>query len=396
MQMQNTEDFDLQIRSMLEDAEVKPSRRVWKAVSSRLQAERGTFFPVWARWAGAGLAACAAALGIMLTLHRQEDPILTINYKQDRLLAQTAPVAVSEPAAVNHPDKAVSSGRKQMSEMVVTVPAGEPASEVEILPVQRNSVQEQEVFTETEETEQNPVRVESVAANEPEPEDTMPIVWEEEGEKPAFNRLQLYAQGVLLANESDFRFASRRAYGSAGLSQTKTGIYELEESSYGIPLSAGVGVRFYVTPKLAIGTGLDYSYLSRTFKGQYVNEAQGIDQTGTVTHSMHYLGIPLNVSYDFVSAKKVLVYAHFGVEAEYCLSNKYRIVSSGTYDYSYAAKGLQWSVGAGIGVQFRITDGFGLYLDPGLRYYFNCNQPKNIRTDKPLMVNFDAGIRFNF
>jgi hypothetical protein len=38
----------------------------------------------------------------------------------------------------------------------------------------------------------------------------------------------------------------------------------------------------------------------------------------------------------------------------------------------------------------------GLYLDPGVNYYFPGNQPRSIRTDKPLLLNFDAGLRFNF
>ena len=37
----------------------------------------------------------------------------------------------------------------------------------------------------------------------------------------------------------------------------------------------------------------------------------------------------------------------------------------------------------------------GIYLDPSVRYYFNCNQPKSIRTDQPLMLGFEVGARFN-
>ena len=55
-----------------------------------------------------------------------------------------------------------------------------------------------------------------------------------------------------------------------------------------------------------------------------------------------------------------------------------------------------FSVGAGLGVEFRLGRTLGLYLDPGVNYYFPGNQPRSIRTDKPLMLNFDAGLRFNF
>ena len=57
---------------------------------------------------------------------------------------------------------------------------------------------------------------------------------------------------------------------------------------------------------------------------------------------------------------------------------------------------LQYSVGGGLGIEFSLSRALGLYIDPGIRYYLPSDQPKSIRTDKPLMVNFDAGLRFNF
>ena len=57
---------------------------------------------------------------------------------------------------------------------------------------------------------------------------------------------------------------------------------------------------------------------------------------------------------------------------------------------------LQFSVGAGLGVEFLLGQRVGLYIDPGVNYYFPCNQPRSIRTEKPLLLNFDVGLRFNF
>ncbi len=61
--------FDQEIRSMMQDVEVKPSRHVWKAVSARIAAPKA----IWGgwntvKWAGAGLAfAAAIALGVFFT-----------------------------------------------------------------------------------------------------------------------------------------------------------------------------------------------------------------------------------------------------------------------------------------------------------------------------------------
>jgi len=84
------------------------------------------------------------------------------------------------------------------------------------------------------------------------------------------------------------------------------------------------------------------------------------------------------------------VYA--GGTADFCVSNKYTIEDIIFRD---PVNNPQFSVGAGLGVQFMVSKLIGLYIDPGVRYYFRCDQPKSIRTDQPLMVNFEAGLRFN-
>ena len=49
-----------------------------------------------------------------------------------------------------------------------------------------------------------------------------------------------------------------------------------------------------------------------------------------------------------------------------------------------------------MGLEFKLSDKLGLYIDPAVRYYFHSpGQPKSVRTDKPFMFNFDAGLRFN-
>jgi hypothetical protein len=59
------------------------------------------------------------------------------------------------------------------------------------------------------------------------------------------------------------------------------------------------------------------------------------------------------------------------------------------------AGGFQFSAALGVGIEFKLSDKLGLYLDPSVRYYFHGNQPKSIRTDKPFMFTFDAGLRFD-
>ena len=196
--------------------------------------------------------------------------------------------------------------------------------------------------------------------------------------------VSLYAQGSIRSNDSDFRTApvSMMAPG------TSDGFSELGASSYRIPFTVGLGVRFYLTPRFSIGTGLDYSLLTRTFTGSYG------EVSGTVNHTLQYLGIPLGLYYDVLSYDKVRLYVHGGGEAELNLSNKYRLFASPDITRTYPVNGLQYSVFGGLGVEFRLGRNLGLYLDPGISYYFPGEQPRSIRTDQPLQLRFDAGLRF--
>ena len=56
--------------------------------------------------------------------------------------------------------------------------------------------------------------------------------------------------------------------------------------------------------------------------------------------------------------------------------------------------GMQLSAAFGLGAEFALTQHLGLYIDPSLRYYFDCDQPKSIRTAQPLTFGMEAGLRF--
>ena len=88
-------------------------------------------------------------------------------------------------------------------------------------------------------------------------------------------------------------------------------------------------MRFSVTDKLSLGTGLDYSLLTRSFKGTYSGSLSERYE-GTIFHNVQYLGVPLNVYYNLLGTRDGLmdIYAWGGGEAEYCISNKYRLMSA--------------------------------------------------------------------
>ena len=221
--------------------------------------------------------------------------------------------------------------------------------------------------------------------------------------KSSKGKPSLYAQSTIGGNDSDFSFTTITPNRTNSFKEpviTKTGISEKSVSTYGIPLSFGLGVNIPVSEKLTIGTGLNFSSLVRTFNGVYteVDANQNIVRTldSDVTHTLNYIGLPLNLYFHLIDVRTVKFYLWGGALGEYALSNSYRVKdTSEDILFSTSVKGIQLSAGIGLGVEFRLSNHLGLYLDPSARYYLPCNQPKNIHTDRPFMLSFEAGLRFN-
>lgn len=403
----NDMDKDLLIRSMLADAEVRPSRRVWKGVSARLDAETagaaavsnasGAFFGSWMKWAGASLALSAAAVAAVLFLNPaaapdQVDLVTAEPTRMTAMLEVPQPVAETEIAAAIPEEQLVA-----MSPKARVKAAASPV--VDIVSVDEAVEECSEVPAPAQEKEAEPHKsVRNSTRGNMEVNEYADLF--DKGERqhigvpmPAL----MYAKGAIGGNSSDLAFNNKTAQMAPSLTPS-TGISELSESTYGVPFTVGIGIRKYILPRLSLGTGLDYSLLTRTFSGKYTKVSLGgiveQEESGSVFHSMSYLGIPLNVYFDVISSNKIDFYVYGGGEAEYCISNNYRLYSAPDINYSSPVRKLQYSVGAGIGVEFALSKSLGLYIDPEFKYYFHCNQPKNIRTEKPVMINFNAGLRF--
>lgn len=399
-------DFDLEVRSMLEDAEVKPSHRVWRGISSRLDAASaaGSESPAWMRWAGAALAfAAALGLGVFLVgtqpkeIPSSEDVALvaevpgSLQDSQDfqtdatGLLAEAVPqqeeprsreASLPGGAAVADNNNYGAIADNDSAEAAIVA---EPAEEQEEAAAEkRASVSSRPGAAYNYSSEEDSAE-----------EDGFALLEAEDARRGrSARRTALYLKGAVGGNDSDMR--TSRPYAAMAPGNGTSGISELSTSTYGVPFTLGLGVRFYLVGGLSIGTGIDYSLLTRTFTGKYDGTA------GNVSHTLQYTGVPLGLYYDLLSFDKVKFYVYGLGEAEYCISNRYTLYASPNVSCSDKVEKLQYSVGAGLGLEFRLSRMLGLYIDPGLRYYFPCDQPKSVRTDKPVSVNFDAGLRFNF
>ena len=382
-------DFDLELRSMLQDAQEEVPSGVWESLSSELD-RRDRRKVVALRWrrAAAGVAAVAAVLSGIFVMTRTDvsqgpsdlQPVVAQTVveqaaPQDETLQEEVPSIEEQIASSRH------SGAFARAE--IDVPSSEASGETvpsEIAP--------EEDFTMN--------KVSDVKVSE-EPW-TDPFAGLEDEESSWTPGRSFSVSGNAMNN--DITGSARQMKAPTAVSKASTGIQEKSVSTYGIPLTLGVGARFELSPRLSVGTGIDWSLLSRSFTGIYTE----VDDAGLVTRSVnseinneiHYIGVPLNLYYSIVTNRNLKFYVWGGGSVEKGLVNSYRIQNgSGDIHYKESVGGLQWSSALGLGLEFALNDYLGLYVDPSARYYFDCNQPTSVRTQKPFMLNFEVGLRFN-
>lgn len=160
-----------------------------------------------------------------------------------------------------------------------------------------------------------------------------------------------------------------------------------EKVKHHFPISVGVQVGWGVTECLRINTGVVYTNVSSDFINSSYNTTQ------VTTQTLHYVGVPVNISYGFWQTKRFKTYVTVGGEADFNVKN--HTESDGEVMASKHDR-TQWSANASLGAQFDIIPQLGIYVEPGAKYYFdNGSQIENTFKDKKLNFNLQFGLRWN-
>ena len=214
------------------------------------------------------------------------------------------------------------------------------------------------------------------------------------------------AMGGLGASGTTTAYGDHLVLSSPGVADTKDSpmldmntinrdIETKTEYDHHLPIRIGLSVAYALTDRMSISSGLTYTRLSSDIKdasreSKYIGEQR-----------LHYVGIPVNVSYKVASSRWISLYGTAGVLAEKCVSGTTDegYVENNTMKYTnthdISSKPLQMSVNAGVGIQFDFIDNVGIYAEPGLSYYFDDgSELQTIYKEKPLNFNLNVGVRF--
>lgn len=446
------QDWTDTLKQKMAGYEERPSDELWAALSERagLQESRRKVIPVWF-W---GLSAAAALMAGIFVVTKVNDKSV------NALGGITADVAVSEPidAEVSEPvertlaeDLAevksaesvsladVAVGRKQEAAKVgikqmVKARKAKSALIAEAVPVESSvsAVTEDVTSVNTEEyaaevpSENHDAReaatVESDTVEQSEPA----MSWDEylketPSEKTRAKRSGGFSAGILAGGAVGGNTSGSKPTAmvmganplAAGVTKTdwidkdskaSAIVYNQpevqEEYSHKIPVKVGLTARYNITGRLGVETGLTYSILSSSVK-------TGNSETGknwsSGSQTLHYLGIPLNISFNILNSRYVNIYVTGGGMMEKSISGSIKTDEyvDGKFDRTLTTnispKGLQWSVNAAAGIQANILPQLGFFVEPGVSHHFkNSSRVRSIYTDKPTDFSLGFGLRYSF
>lgn len=153
-----------------------------------------------------------------------------------------------------------------------------------------------------------------------------------------------------------------------------------------LPVKTGLALRYQITPVFGLESGVDYSY----------HQARETGGQGRICR-LHYIGIPLRASVRMAEWERMQAYAAFGGEIEWLAGG--RILLSSTQDHtSLRTEGHpgQYSLTGSAGIHYGLTERIGLYVEPGLAWYFHTGGDlPNYYREHPLSFDLRAGLRFN-
>lgn len=157
---------------------------------------------------------------------------------------------------------------------------------------------------------------------------------------------------------------------------------EIVDIKHHQPISFGLSVRKGLTKGFSVETGLTYTLLS--------SDVEMSGGNAMIDQKLHYIGIPVRANWNFFDKDRFTLYVAAGGMIEKCVYGKLG-------SEKQTVKPVQLSVAGAVGAQFNATKHVGIYVEPGVAYFFDDgSNVQTIRKETPCNFNIQAGIRFTY
>lgn len=146
------------------------------------------------------------------------------------------------------------------------------------------------------------------------------------------------------------------------------------------PLRGGVSLHYVISGRWGIESGVLLSY----------HESEITATIGSSSYSdmqrQAFIGIPLNVVYEFACDNDFRLYLTAGGLAEKMLWS----------EDGRTMRPLQYSLNGGVGLSYRLSRGLSFFAEPGVRYSFdNGADFRTVYSDHPFGFDFRLGVKVN-
>ena len=212
-------------------------------------------------------------------------------------------------------------------------------------------------------------------------------------QKRAASSLSLFAAGGMTGAANGLQAAPVRSYSvitndAVSLIGNGNNFSPMQERDYDkssfrhhLPLSFGLSFRREFAYGLSLDCGLNYTLLRSEVRLPYSSEEVG--------QTLHFIGVPLRLNWQFVERGPFSAYLGGGGMVEKCVAARLGSESVGE-------KALQWSLAAALGAQYRLGNHVALYFEPELSCYLTDTELRTSRTDASPTLTLRLGMRFAF
>jgi hypothetical protein len=163
------------------------------------------------------------------------------------------------------------------------------------------------------------------------------------------------------------------------------------------PISFGLSVSRMLHNRFSLQTGLVYSLLLSDW------ETQATAYNNKTRQTLHFVGIPLSLSYKIAEWNHFQVYASAGMLSEVNVAGRLKVrqfsggLQTGIFYVNQRMKEWQWSVNARAGISYPFIPHISAFAEIGGTYYFdNGSDMEMIYSDKPFNINPQVGFRLSF
>lgn len=160
-----------------------------------------------------------------------------------------------------------------------------------------------------------------------------------------------------------------------------------EKTRHNMPLSFGLTASYRLTDRWSLSSGAVYTIATSSFEHGTSGSVSTDEQT------LHYIGIPVNASYEVWGNSMLKTYVTAGAQADFNVAAK---VDTDGHSSDMRKDRVQMSVGGGLGLQLNFVKQVGIYVEPGVKYYFdNGSSVQNVFKEHPCNFSLQVGLRYN-